>query len=476
VRLAAIQVLVVLIAFGVAGLMSRAGVRAANEATLRREIQGEMTSLQDEILRFGEPRLGGTVDRRTRLWRGFEYGLQGPRGDHLAGRLRPPPGRFGWTELRQAGASGRPESYLVYVRRTPGGERLAVGKDLAGVQLELRLVTRRLIAAGACGALVCLAVWGLFVRSTWRRLAKIADAAHLVAEGRLNVRVPAGSRRSPDDIDELGVALNTMLDRIGGLVGQLRRMTTEVAHDLRTPLTRVRQKLEHLEAAPDLPAPRRLQVAQVQADIRELLRTFDALLQLAEIEGQSPADEGAVFDLADVAQRLADAFRPDIEESGRRLVIDTAPAAVSGDVALVTQMLANLIENALRHTPVGSTMQISVAALDEGARLTVADDGPGIPAHMREAVLAPYVRLDESRHTPGSGVGLAIVAAVAARHRTRLTLEDNGPGLRVVADFPPAKGKSPPAARIAAAPARNAARAERLSRAAAARSGRAPQG
>jgi signal transduction histidine kinase len=442
VRLAAIQVLVVLLAFGVAGLMARGGVRASSEATSRREIRGEMASLQDEIVRFGEARLAVTVERRTRLWRGFDYGLEGPHGELLAGRLRTPPGHPGWVDLPRPGAHGAEETFLTYVQPTPGGGWLSVGKNLAGEQAEMRLVTWRLIEAGACGALVCLVVWGLFVRSTWRRLANIADTARLVADGRLKVRVPAASGGSPDDIDELGAALNAMLDRVGGLIGQLRRMSTEVAHELRTPLTRVRQKLEQLEAATDLPASRRLVVTQAQGDIRELLRTFDALLQMAEIEGRSLADEGRVFDLAEVAQRLADAFRPDVEESGRRLELETEPAAVGGDAALVAQMLANLIENGLRHTPVGTTLRITVGARAEGARLTVADDGRGVPEHMREAVLAPYVRLAQSHGSPGAGVGLAIVAAVAARHRARLTLQDNAPGLRVTVDFPPAMAEA----------------------------------
>ncbi|HZZ33765.1 MAG TPA: HAMP domain-containing sensor histidine kinase [Phenylobacterium sp.] len=437
VRLAAVQVLVLLIAFGVAGLVTRSGVRALGEATLRREIQGEMASLQDEIFRFGEGRLATTIDRRTRLWRGFEYGLEGPHQEHLAGTLRLPARREGWVETGQASGSGEPAAYLVYVQPTPLGGELGVGKDLAGMRLEVRLVTDRLIAAAVCGGLLCLAVWALFMRSTWRRLSNMGDVARLVAEGRLNVRVPAAApSEGADDIDQLAKAFNTMLDRIGGLVGQLQRMTVEVAHDLRTPLTRVQQKLARLEEGSNLGASHQQLVREIRADIWELLRTFDALLQLAEIEGRSLADEGRSFDLADVAQRLADVFRPDIEEGGRRLEVDVTPATVTGDPALVAQMLSNLIENSMRHTPVGTKLSIVVATDRDGARLTVADNGPGVPARLREAVLAPYFRLDRSQGSPGSGVGLAIVAAVAARHGAQLALEDNAPGLRVTAVFP----------------------------------------
>jgi signal transduction histidine kinase len=445
VRLAVVQLLVVLLAFGVAGVMTRSDIRVSNEATLRGEILGETASLEDEIQRFGELRLAAIVNRRTRLWRGFDYGLQTADRRPVAGRLRLREGRAGWIELNQPDLSGRPQTFLAFAVRTPTGGWLTVGKNLAAERAQLRLVTHRLVLAGACGGLVCLAVWGVFVRATWRRLARIADTARLVADGRMNVRVPAQAGRPSDDIDELGFALNTMLDRIGGLIGELRRVTTDIAHDLRTPLTRMRQKLEELEAAPDMPPARRAVVSQAQADLRELLHTFNALLQLAEIEGRSLADEGRAFDLADVAQRMAEAFRPDVEEGGRRLEVATAPARVAGDAALIAQLLANLIENAMRHTPPGTTVRIAVAGAADGARLTVADDGPGVPAHLREAVLTPFFRLDASRGSPGSGVGLAIVAAVAARHRARLVLEDNGPGLRVTAAFPP-----PPAPAAAA--------------------------
>jgi signal transduction histidine kinase len=442
VRLAVVQVLVVPIAFGVAGVMTRADIHASNEATLRREILGEAASLQDEIVRRGESRLAATVDRRTRLWRGFDYGLQAADHTQQAGLLRPPQAHGGWMELTQRDAAGAPQTYLAYAERTPSGGWLTVGKNLAAGRRELQLVTWRLVAAATWGGLICLVVWALSVRSTWRRLEGIADTARLVADGRLNLRAPVRPARRPDDIDELGFAFNAMLDRIGGLVGELRRVTTDVAHDLRTPLTRMRQKLEELEAAPDLPPQRRLVVAQTQADLRELLRTFNSILQLAEIEGRSLADEGHVFDLAEVAQRLADTFRPDLEESGRVLEVSAAHAEVAGDPSLVAQLLANLIENAMRHTPCGATVRITVDAAADGPRLTVADDGPGVPAHLRQAVLAPFFRLDASRSSPGSGVGLAIVAAVAARHRAKLALEDNGPGLRVIAVFPP-----PPASR-----------------------------
>jgi signal transduction histidine kinase len=438
VRLALLQVVIVVLAFGVVGLVARADIRAANERTLTREIQGEFGSLQDEIQRHGEPRLQRTVERRTQLWRGFEYGLEGAGGAAPAGRLADARGQAGWSVIHGRGAWGRARSFLVFSQATPGGGWLSVGKDLADVQHELQLVTWRLAAAAAGGALICLAVWALFAQETWRRLAGIADTAHLVAEGDLSVRAPLAPRRRADDIDDLGAAFNQMLDRIGGLIVQLRRVTTDVAHDLRTPLSRMRLKLEQLERSGELVSRDRLAIAGVHADLRELVRTFDALLQLAEIEGRNLAHDGIAFDVGEVASRVAEAFRPDLEAGGRALAVEVSPALVNGDPALIAQLVANLIENAMRHTPAGSSIRIDAGPCAEGAWLGVADDGAGIASHLRQAVLAPYFRLDESRSTPGSGLGLAIVAAIAARHQARLSLGDNGPGLRVTTVFPPA--------------------------------------
>src|ERR1700741_3721415 len=239
----------------------------------------------------------------------------------LGGRLADARGHEGWSVIHGRGAWGQARSFLAFTQRTPSGGWLSVGKDLADVRRQALLVTWRLAAAGACGALVCLVVWALFARETWRRLGRISDTAHLVTEGSLNVRAPLTQRRRPDDIDDLGVAFNQMLDRIGGLIAQLRRVTTDVAHDLRPPLPRMRLKLEQLERSGDLAPRDRLAITAVHADLRELLRTFDALLQLAEIEGRNLADEGGAFDVAEVASRVAEAFRPDLEEGGRSLSV-----------------------------------------------------------------------------------------------------------------------------------------------------------
>jgi signal transduction histidine kinase len=234
-----------------------------------------------------------------------------------------------------------------------------------------------------------------------------------------------------------------MLDRIDALISQLRQVTTDIAHDMRTPLTRLRHKIERLKSDAK-PHPTLVRaIGDLDDEVGEILRTFDALLQLAEIETHNGA---AVFDLVnlgEIALGVAEAFRPDIEASGRRLRASAQPWLVAADGALLTQVCANLLENALRHTPPGTTIQIRVERDGQGARLLVTDDGPGVSAEDRQESLKPFVRLERSRTTKGSGLGLSIVAAIAGRHGARLELDDARPGLEVVFAFPLAVRANP---------------------------------
>ena len=230
-----------------------------------------------------------------------------------------------------------------------------------------------------------------------------------------------------------------MLDEIATLVSRVRWVSTDIAHDLRTPLTHVRQKLERIKAAAGVNSSVLAAADEIEADVGELLRTFDAMLRLAEIENDPKAASRARIDLAELTARVADAYRPDIEASGRRLVTDLEPAAIDADPDLLAQAIANLMENALRHTPPDARIAVRVEAAGDRVILSVTDNGPGVPEGQREAVLQRFYRLEVSRTTQGSGLGLPIVAAIARRHCATLgTLSDACPGLRVELVFPSA--------------------------------------
>ena len=182
---------------------------------------------------------------------------------------------------------------------------------------------------------------------------------------------------------------------------------------------------------------------EIEADVDELLRTFDAMLKLAEIEtGPGSASNGPV-DLAELVARVADAYRPDIESSGRRLAAKLTPLTVEGDAGLIAQAVANLVENALRHTPMGTGIELRVEPLGGAPSISVIDDGPGIPEAMRDMVLQRFVRLEASRTTTGSGLGLAIAAAIVKRHGATLQLADAAPGLRATIVFGEGGGPKP---------------------------------
>lgn len=435
-RLALIQVVIVILAFTLAGYLAQAAISRLDRAIMREHVMGEIASLRDEVKQKGRDHLPYTVAKRTRLWRGFDYRLVRADGALEAGRL-PVPAAMGWSELddvpSRTDASRR--RFLVFTERLSDGSRLSVGQDLSIAAGQMKAVGQVLFLCGALGAVFCLAASFAFNIQAWRRIAQVARSARLVSAGRLDARTPVRATRSPDDLDDLALAFNGMLDRIGALIDQLRQVTTDIAHDMRTPLTRLRHKIERLRGTLDPRSPEAQAVARLDDDVGEILRTFDALLQLSEISRQDQPD--AIIDLAETAAHVAEAFRPDIEASGRHLEVACALAPAAADPALIAQVCANLLENALRHTPPGTRIRLEAAAAEGGARLSVRDDGPGVPAEAREAALKPFVRLEASRTTEGSGLGLSIVAAIAGRSGARVTLGDAGPGLVVELQFPP---------------------------------------
>ena len=435
VRLAFAQALVLITALGLAGYMSHLSGELIARRAIDQSVAGETASLRDEFLQKGAAHLPHTIEKRSRLWHGFEYRLAGPDGAWRAGAL-PDPGRAaGWSTLSVG--HGRPaRPFRAYSDRLPDGSLLTVAQDLSPQVWQAAAMTRTLFWCGAFGAAAGFAVTYLVMGGAWRRIAAVARAAQEVSTGRLDVRVETRTVGLRDEIDDLSVAFNAMLAEIDDLMGQVRQVSTSIAHDLRTPLTRVRQQLERLKGAPSA-SPEVLDgVERIDAELEELLRSFDAMLRLAEIENAHGGAHRLAFDLADVAARVVEAYRPDIEEAGRAFAVRIEPAPVRGDPQLIAQAVANLLDNALRHTPPGTAIALVVERRPDGAVLYVSDQGAGVPPDQRAAVLQRFRRLDPSRAGAGCGLGLAIVAAITARHGARLTLGDAGPGLRVELAFP----------------------------------------
>ncbi len=442
-RAAIVQALTVAGALTLAGMLTGILTERLQVNALRERVLGETRSLEDELRQHGSSHLPQTIAKRSRLWRGFAYRLEAPDQGWRAGFL--PAARFGWTQLSgQPRDRARPRRpFLIFSERMSDGAYLSVGQDFSAQALASAVLLKSLLFSGAVGILLGTGVSYALSRRAWRGVAAIAETARQVERGALDPRTPVRPGAPRDDLDELALTFNAMLDRIGGLVGQIRQVSRDIAHDLRTPLTRIRHRLERLrhdaQSDPELAS----RVEQVEKDIAEVLRIFDALLQMAEIEGERPNELDQAFDLGEVAVRVAEAFRPDVEDGGRRLEVLTYPAPVRGHEQLVAQAIANLLENAVRHTQSRADIRVEVKSNGgRGHELVVEDNGPGIPEAQRELALRPLVRLDASRHLPGSGLGLSIVAAVAARHRASLRLDDAGPGLRVLMTFPAASTPS----------------------------------
>jgi signal transduction histidine kinase len=430
VRLAFVQALLLITVFAVAGSLTKVSVKLVYRQELHTRILGEVSALSAISRTKGLDAVARVVDQDARHPGGLEYRLTDAAGRAVAGDLPATGAAPGWTYLDwdDEVVPGRPfEDLIVYTQPLPDGSTLTVGQGLAEESALRHALKRTLFWCGAAGAGLGLILSYLFARGALRRIDGVVVAARAVSAGQMQVRAPRRTPLLPDDIDELGATFNVMLDEIATLVSRVRWVSTDIAHDLRTPLTHVRQKLERIKRDADGQA---LATAnEIETDVDELLRTFDAMLRLAEIENETGGPRSEKVDLAEVAGQIADAYRPDIEAGGRRLDLDLQHVEVDGEVDLLTQAIANLLDNAMRHTPVGARIRLRTGMLADHPSIGIADDGPGIPEDQREAVLQRFYRLETSRTTPGSGLGLAIVAAIARRHGATLRLAYAGPGL-----------------------------------------------
>jgi signal transduction histidine kinase len=407
-----------------------------------RDIEAESAALVSKAQTEGREGLERALAERARARPDVYYLLRDRMGHRLAGNLPNQPVALGWIDayrtIDQVSKRPRDRAHVVHAKGVliADGGLLFVGRDTYSFN-ELREAIVR--GFGIClifTVALALGSSALMSASVLRRIAAINRATREIMSGELARRLPTTDRK--DEFDDLAARLNTMLDRIHTLMENLRQVSTDIAHDLRTPLGRLRQNLERARiqgrGRPDYEAA----IDRAIAEIDDLLATFSSLLRIAQIEAGSRRSGFTKVQLSGLLENIVEVFGAVAEDRGQLLCGSIEhDVAVLGDRELLTQMFANLVENALRHTGAGSTISIDLRR-DEGIPLaSVADDGPGIPAHMRQSVLKRFVRLDGSRGTPGNGLGLSLVAAVAELHDIALELGDNGPGLRVTLRFPP---------------------------------------
>ncbi|WP_083251424.1 sensor histidine kinase [Acidihalobacter yilgarnensis] len=315
------------------------------------------------------------------------------------------------------------------------GARLLIGQALSSEE-QLADHTFASIAWGV-GVVALMSLLGgvLMGRNVLRRLESVSEAAGEIMAGRLSQRIPVAGRG--DEFDELAERLNAMLSRIDQLVCGMREVTDNVAHDLRSPLTRLRNRLEVALLEAREATEYREVIEGAVADLEGIIQTFNALLSIAQAEAGMRRKDFSPVDLDALAADLGELYGALAEEAGLQLDFDrVAGACVSGHRDLIAQAVGNLLDNAIKYTPTGGHVRLALSREPGRVRLTVSDSGPGIPDAEHARVMQRFVRLDTARSTPGNGLGLALVKAVAQLHSATVSLGDAQPGLSVTLDFP----------------------------------------
>lgn len=337
--------------------------------------------------------------------------------------------------------------YAVYEDISPSPEHvrakrilLPAGYELfAGRQDDQRNAVFDVILSQLLGGLLLtgiLATVGgvLMTGSVVSRLEAFNDVSREVMTGNLAARIP--TKGAGDEYDRLAGNLNRMLDQIGILMNEVKRVSDNIAHDLRTPLTRLRNRLEQLLDDRHDRNTQRAMIERAIEDSNGLLDTFNALLRIAEVNSGSRRSRFAELDLADILRDVYELYEPLAAERNQEMSISTVDSAViRGDKDLLFQAFANMVDNAIKHTPEGGEIKIAIRDVDDGISVSVADAGHGISPEERKAVFDRFYRTEESRTTPGSGLGLTLVAAVAELHGARIELGDNEPGLLFTMTF-----------------------------------------
>ncbi len=285
-----------------------------------------------------------------------------------------------------------------------------------------------LLLSGLCGAFLA--------RQAQRRINELSNTLLLVSQGRLDARVTMSG--SGDDIDHIGEQINRTLRQLKVLVDNVNQSSSDIAHDLKVPIGRLHQNLDQTLRTAISPAQFRSALDAALIDLEQIIETFEALLSISQIEAGARKKRFRVVDLRQVVADVMDAYEAVAEDAGYRLEFATkmdGAALVRGDHELLVQLFANLVENAIRHCPSGTLIKMCLFEQAGEYEIVVADNGPGIPANERENVLRRLYRLERARTTPGNGLGLSLVSAIADLHDAPLSLGDNGPGLTVTIRF-----------------------------------------
>ncbi|MGQ0445224.1 MAG: ATP-binding protein [Beijerinckiaceae bacterium] len=415
------------------------------ETQIRQRVDETSSALVALDARDGFDRLADIIDSESTSIGDEDtiFLLIDQKGDFRAGNVRGIGVAPNWMILEREGLvfvsdRGQPDDKFFAKWTSVSGGKLLVGSSDREIQ-RTRMVLFRGLGWGLAGTLLlaaaCATLLALRAQTRIDAIAKTLEAASL---GQLDARVPISKSR--DDIDQVGEQINRTLDHLKVLVDTVKQASSDIAHDLKKPISRLHETLEEARRTAINPSEFRVAIDNALCDLESIVETFEALLNIAQIEAGARKSHFRSVDLGQVLADAKEIYEAVAEDSGDILSVEgslASPAVVRGDKELLTQLLANLIENSIRHCPSGTRIELGLStASGGGCSIFVADNGPGIPADERINVLRRFYRLERQRTSSGNGLGLSVVSAIAELHDAALVLEDNAPGLSVVITFP----------------------------------------
>ena len=443
-------VIFALFAFGLLGYVAWNATKVLDDQIVD-TVEAEIKGLAEQYRLAGIRRLVAIVDRRGRQPGASLYLVTNFAGERIAGNVGTLPAgtlnEAGQREIEysRSDEDTRQQRAIVRVFVLPGGFRLLVGRDV-----EERVRIREIIGQAfgvsllLIGVLGCAGGW-FVTRRVLKRVDEMTATSQTIMTGDLTGRLPVAG--TGDELDRLALNLNVMLDRIGELMAGMTEVSNNIAHDLKTPLTRLRNRADEALRSASGPDELRASLEGVIEESENLIRIFNALLTIARLEAGHRDEAMVEFDAAEVARGVAELYEPLAEESGTELKVEVEPGlSMHGSRELLGQAVANLVDNAIKYgtqaAAPGSVVTVRAAKAGECVVIAIGDRGPGIPPGERGRVLGRFVRLEEARSRPGFGLGLSIASAVARIHGGTLTLNDNNPGLEVELKLPAGERKA----------------------------------
>lgn len=408
----------------------------------------EVASIGKAYARGGIPQLVRTIDYRSRQPGAYLYLVADPSGRILSGNVEGvEPGVLDTDGIverafkyRRYGEQGTETEHraIAVVIALPNGMRLLVGRDLGEPERFRDLVRSSLMLALGIMGVGALLIWFFVGRRALKRIDEVSRASQRIMDGDLTGRLPVNG--SGDEFDRLSSNLNVMLGRILELNEGLKQVSDNIAHDLKTPLTRLRNRAEEALSGKKAGPEYREALEDIIGESDQLIRTFNAILMISRLEAGYSTENLENMSVASIVSDVAEMYEPVAEDAGATLTLgalDDAPLHINRE--LVGQTVSNLVDNAIKYALTGenpAAVTLSMERDSQWVRIVVADNGSGIPEDKREHATERFVRLEESRTQPGSGLGLSLAKAVMKLHGGALRLEDNGPGLRAVLEFP----------------------------------------